>query len=392
MQYYTHPKTGEQLSRLGLGCMRFTKKGTSIDQEKAEREMIYAIEHGVNYFDTAYIYPGNEVVLGKFFAKGWRSKVNLATKIPHYKIKTLADLERIFAEELERLQTEYIDFYLMHMLPSTETWDRLKSLGVDTWLEQKKAAGIIRHVGFSYHGGTHNFKTLIDAYDWDFCQIQYNYIDEHAQAGREGLLYAHSKQIPVIIMEPLKGGRLANKLPKEALQAFNTSGKKRSPAEWGLRWLWAQEEVAIVLSGMNDLSQLEENIRIAALPRQEMLAESDYPLYTRATAAIRRDAKIDCSACGYCMPCPKGVDIPVVFRCYNNLYAEGWYIGMKEYMMCTTFKPVVSNAGQCIGCGKCEKQCPQGLPIRAHLKTAQKKLETPIYHIAKGVSRLLFKF
>lgn len=392
MRYSVHPKTGEKFSILGYGCMRFSRKGGSIDQEKAEQELIYAIQHGVNYFDTAYIYPGNEIALGKFLSKGWRSKVNIATKIPHYKIRTLADLERIFSEELERLQTDYIDFYLMHMLPGVETWERLKSLGVLAWLEQKKSEGVIRYLGFSYHGGTHNFKALIDAYDWDFCQIQYNYVDEFAQAGKEGLQYAYSKHIPVIIMEPLKGGRLANRLPEQALSIFRASGKQRSPAEWGLRWLWAQKEVFLLLSGMNHMNQLEENLRIASLPRQEMLEESDYPYFIRATEAIRKDTKIDCSACGYCTPCPAGVDIPVCFRCYNNLYAEGWYIGFKEYLMCTTLKPVLSSASQCIGCGKCEQHCPQGLSIRENLKKVRRKMETPLYHLIKHGARLLFKF
>ncbi len=392
MNYSIHPKTGEKISILGYGCMRFTRKAGSIDQEKAEKEMIYAIEHGVNYFDTAYIYPGNEVTLGKFFAKGWRNKVYLATKVPHYKIRSLSDLEKIFLEELNRLQTDYIDYYLMHMLPNVETWERLKNLGVQTWLEQKKAEGKIRHIGFSYHGGTHHFKQLIDAYDWDFCQIQYNYIDEYAQAGKEGLRYAFSKNIPVMIMEPLKGGRLANRLPKDAISAFNSSGKRRSPAEWALRWLWAQKEVFLLLSGMNDITQIQENIRIASIPRQDMLEQTDYPFFSKAIASIRRASKIDCSACGYCMPCPSGVDIPVCFRCYNNLYAEGWYIGFKEYLMCTTLKSKSSSASQCIGCGKCEQRCPQHLPIRENLKKVRKKMETPLYTLIKICANKFFKF
>ncbi len=193
-------------------------------------------------------------------------------------------------------------------------------------------------------------------------------------------------------MEPLKGGRLANRLPEQALSIFRASGKQRSPAEWGLRWLWAQKEVFLLLSGMNHMNQLEENLRIASLPRQEMLEESDYPYFIRATEAIRKDTKIDCSACGYCTPCPAGVDIPVCFRCYNNLYAEGWYIGFKEYLMCTTLKPVLSSASQCIGCGKCEQHCPQGLSIRENLKKVRRKMETPLYHLIKHGARLLFKF
>ena len=392
MQYSTIPSSGDRVSVLGYGCMRFTRKGGAIDQEKAEREMIYAITHGVNYFDTAYIYPGNEAALGKLFQKGWRSRVFLATKIPHYKIRSLSDLERIFAEELSRLHTDYIDYYLMHMLPSVQTWQRLCTLGVSDWLEQKKREGVIRHIGFSFHGGTESFKALIDTYPWDFCQIQYNYIDEFAQAGRAGLSYAAARNIPIMIMEPLKGGRLANRLPKEAVDAFAASGKDRSPAEWALRWLWAQKEVFLVLSGMNDLLQLEENIRIASLPREEMLDAADLPYFERAVQANRRDTKIDCSACGYCMPCPAGVDIPVCFRCYNNLYAEGWYIGFKEYLMCTTLKPTLTTASRCIGCGRCEQHCPQKLPIREDLKKVRKKMETPLYKIIRGGAKLLYKF
>ena len=263
MLYRENPKNGDKLSILGYGCLRYTKKGTAIDQEKAEREMAAAVEAGVNYFDTAYTYGGSEVCLGKFLAKGYRDRVNIATKLPHYYLKQPGDMQRYFAEELERLQTDHVEYYLMHMLNDVNTWNRLENLGIREWIAEKKQAGEIKNIGFSFHGGCEQFKKLVDVYDWDFCQIQYNYMDEYTQAGVEGLRYAHAKGLPVIIMEPLRGGRLVNALPKEAQHIFQKANPERSFAEWGLRWLWNQPEVTVVLSGMNDVTQVQENVRIS---------------------------------------------------------------------------------------------------------------------------------
>ena len=235
---YRNDRYGKPISILGYGCMRFTKKGGHFDEEKAEQELMEAIENGVNYLDTAYIYSGSEVLLGKILEKNHcRKKVNLATKLPQYLIKSEAALERYFNEQLSRLKTDYIDYYLMHMLTDIAAWEKLKRLGIEEWIEKKKAEGRIHNIGFSFHGNTEMFLKILDAYDWDFCQIQYNYIDEHTQAGRRGLKAAAEKGIPVIIMEPLRGGKLVDLLPERAKRRIAEDRKKRTPAELAFRWL-----------------------------------------------------------------------------------------------------------------------------------------------------------
>lgn len=276
---YRKDRDGNEISILGYGCMRFTKNGSEIDLDKAEKELMYAIEHGVNYLDTAYVYPGNEEAVGKILAKNQcRERINLATKLPHYLIRSVSGAEKKFQEELKRLQTDYIDYYLMHMLNDVKTWERLVDLGITDWIKEKKAAGQIRHIGFSYHGNTENFKTLLDAYDWEFCQIQYNYLDEHSQAGREGLLYAAEKGIPVIIMEPLRGGRLVNNLSSAAKDLIEKAGNGYTPAELAFRWLWNQPQVTCVLSGMNSIDMVQENIRIADTARADSFTEEQLRL------------------------------------------------------------------------------------------------------------------
>ncbi len=383
MQYRTDRK-GNQLSILGYGCMRFTKKGSEIDLDKAEREVMYAIRHGVNYLDTAYVYGGSEEAVGKILAKnGCRKDINLATKLPHYLIRSAAGAEKKFQEELRRLQTDYIDYYLMHMLNDVKTWERLTGLGIQDWIREKKESGQIRSIGFSYHGNTENFRRLLDAYDWDFCQIQYNYLDEHAQAGREGLAYAASKGIPVIIMEPLRGGRLVNLLPPKARELIDGSGQFASPAEMGFRWLWNQPEVTCVLSGMNSLEMVKENLRIADEAKVGGFTEEQFRLVEQVKREINQNMKVGCTGCGYCMPCPNKVDIPMTFHCYNLKYTEGKGSGMWEYLQSTAMRRETSSASQCIGCGRCEKHCPQGIPIREKLKEAARELETPQYRLIR---------
>lgn len=381
MQYRTD-KAGNALSILGYGCMRFTKKGAEIDLDKAEQELMYAIRHGVNYLDTAYVYPGNEEAVGKILAKNnCRGEVYLATKLPHYLIRSASGAQKKFTEELHRLQTDYIDYYLMHMLNDVKTWERLVDQGIGDWIVQKRASGEIRHIGFSYHGNSENFKALLDVYDWDFCQIQYNYLDEHTQAGREGLLYAAKKGIPVIIMEPLRGGRLVNDLPQEAKRLIADAGY--TPAGLALAWLWAQPEVTCVLSGMNSLDMVKENIRIAQDAGMQELSPKQEDLIRQVRQEIARSVKVGCTGCGYCMPCPNRVDIPMAFHAYNAKYTEGKKSGRKEYLQSTAMRRETTSASQCIGCGRCEKYCPQGIPIREKLKEAVRELETPSYKIVK---------
>lgn len=389
MQYRIDPKSGNQLSVLGYGCMRFTKKGMAIDQAKAEKEMAYAIQQGVNYFDTAYIYPGSEAALGKFLAKGFRDKVYIATKLPHYIVKNLSDADRIFEEELRRLQTDHIDYYLMHMLTDMGGWERMCGLGIEDWIRRRKESGQIRQIGLSYHGGTPGFLKILEAYPWDFCQIQFNYMDEHSQAGLKGLRRAAELGIPVIIMEPLRGGRLAGGLPSGAVQCFAQADPHRSPVDWALRWIWNHPEVNVVLSGMNDLAQVEENVRIASEAHPNSLTEQELAVFDRVRQEISRVTKVGCTGCGYCMPCPQGVDIPVCFRCYNVRFSDGWFNGLREYLMCTTFKKNKTNASKCIQCGKCEAHCPQSIPIRKELQNVSKTMERLPYRIARFFSRLV---
>ncbi len=387
MLYRTNPRNQQQLSILGYGCLRYSRKGAGIDQAKAEEEMRIAIEHGVNYFDTAYTYGGSEACLGKFLAKGYREKVNIATKLPHYYVKASGDVERYFKEQLERLQTDHIEYYLMHMLNDVAAWERLKELGIIEWIAEKKEKRQIVNIGFSFHGNTNNFLKILEAYDWDFCQIQYNYMDENSQAGRKGLLRAHEKGMPVIIMEPLRGGRLVQGLPKTAVKLLERQNPKRSPAEWGLRWLWNQPEVTVVLSGMNDTAQVEENVRIASEAEAGCMNGHDMEVIEQLKGEINRYMKVPCTGCAYCMPCPAGVDIPGCFSAYNTRYTDSWYQGMKAYLMCTSLKTNPTNASKCIKCGKCEKHCPQNISIRKELQQVKKTMENPAYHIARAVSK-----
>ena len=390
---YRTDRYGNQLSILGFGCMRFPQTLGKIDMKETEAEIMTAYEAGVNYYDTAYIYPGSEAALGEILNKNQiREKVSIATKLPHYLIKSIADMDKIFAEELRRLRTDYIDYYLMHMLTDTETWERLKSLGIEEWIEKKKASGAIRQIGFSYHGNSEMFCKLVDTYDWDFCQIQYNYMDEHTQAGRRGLYHANKKGIPVIIMEPLRGGKLVHRLPDSAKKIFADYKIQRTPAQWAFRWLWNQPEVTVVLSGMNSDEMVRDNIQTASTVEIGELGEAEEQMLKQVVDAINAKMKVGCTGCGYCMPCPKGVDIPGTFAAYNRRYAEGKFWSLVDYVICTTLRKNSTAASNCIQCGKCEKHCPQHIEIRKHLKDAKKELETPVYKVVRNIVKRFVKF
>lgn len=387
---YRTDKYGNKISVLGYGCMRFTQNAGKVDIEKAEREILEAYHAGVNYFDTAYIYPGSEDALGRILEKNQiRDKVSIATKLPHYLIKKSDSIEKYFSEQIKRLRTDYVDYYLMHMLTDVKTWNRLKEFGILEWLEDKKKSGVIRQVGFSYHGNSDMFCELIDEYGWDFCQIQYNYLDEHSQAGRKGLQYAASKGIPVIIMEPLRGGKLVGLLPDEARKLFDEYPVKRSPAEWAFRWLWNQPEVTCVLSGMNSIEMVKENVRTASEAQAGEFTQAEENLLKDVVRAINAKVKVGCTGCRYCMPCPKNVDIPGTFAAYNRRYTDGKRTAMIEYFMCTGLRKDSSAASNCIECGKCEAHCPQHIEIRKELKDARKELEGPLYKAARKIVQLL---
>ncbi len=385
---YRKDKNGNELSVLGFGCMRFTKKGGNIDIDKAEKEIMAAYAAGVNYFDTAYVYSGSEVAIGEIFERNnIREKIKIATKLPQYLISNRTALDKYFDEELKRLRTDYIDYYLMHHLTDVAMWEKLKAVGIEEWIDEKKKSGVIRNIGFSYHGNTDNFLKILNDYDWDFCQIQYNYLDEDTQAGVDGLKAAADKGIPVVIMEPLRGGKLVNMLPDAAKKAFKESSRGWTPAEWAFRWLYNQEAVTVVLSGMNSVEMVEENCKTASEALPGHLTEDDFKTLDVVKEKIRENEKVGCTGCRYCMPCPKGVDIPGTFRCYNAMYTESKREGRFEFAQTVGLTKEPAFASQCIECGKCEKHCPQNIPIRQKLKEADKALRPLPYKVGINIVR-----
>jgi len=388
---YRQDKYGRDISVLGYGCMRFSRKNGLIDYKKTEQELMQAYKAGVNYFDTAYIYPGSEECLGKVLdSNGIRDKVYIATKLPQYLMRSMNQIDKTFQEELSRLKTDYIDYYLMHMFTDISEWERLKALGIVDWIERHKADGSIRNIGFSYHGTTDMFLKLLDAYDWDFCQIQYNYLDETSQAGRRGLEEAEKRGIPVIIMEPLRGGKLV-RLPEKAMQLCKANKRGYSAAEWALRWLWNQKGVTCVLSGMNSAEMVEENCRIASSAEVDSFSEADFKLIDEIKAIIREKEKVGCTGCRYCMPCPKGVDIPAIFYYYNLMYISSKNSARMEFFQAMGLRKEPGFAALCVNCGKCEKHCPQHLDIRAKLKEADRALRPLPVRALSAVARKVMK-
>jgi len=359
----------------------------------AQREELItsAVNAGINYFDTAYLYPGSEAALGAILKKNdLRAKVFIADKLPHAKCKEPGDIEKLFAESLKRLQTDYIDYYLIHNMGSADIWERLEGLGIREWIADKKEKGIIKQIGFSFHGKAVNFEPLLDAYDWDFCQIQYNYMNENYQAGTAGLKAIHEKGMAAVIMEPLLGGRLAKDLPKAAMELFDKAAPGRTPAAWGLKWLWDKPEVTVVLSGMNAMAQLRENIGIADETPVGSLTEEERGVYRQAYTAVSEAYKVPCTGCNYCMPCPYGVNIPGCFSGYNMSYVLGYFSGVQAYVnsvMGLGSKSGGGGAGKCTQCGACLPKCPQNIEIPDRLKEVRKRMEPAPVRVALAVIR-----
>ncbi len=383
---YRKDRYNNEISQLGFGCMRFSRKNGKIDYQKAEEEIMLAIDQGINYFDTAYIYPGSEELLGRVLDENHcRDRVKIATKLPQYMLKSIKAVDKTFAEQLHRLRTDRIEYYLMHMFTDYSEWEKLETMGICDWIKGHKEDGSIEQIGFSYHGDTDMFLKILDAYDWDFCQIQYNYLDETSQAGRRGLMAAAEKGIPVIIMEPLRGGKLVN-LPAKAMDELGSTGY--SPAELALRWLWDQPQVTCILSGMNSKEMIRENIRIASDAHPGSFTQEDQELTDRIKKIIKEKEKVGCTGCGYCMPCPCGVDIPGTFHYYNLLYIEGKKKSLRfEYARNIGMQKEPGFASKCIGCGKCEGHCPQSIKIRDNLKSADKALRPLPYKIGTWFAR-----
>jgi uncharacterized protein len=392
MQYRTVPKNGDQLSALGFGAMRLPTRRMRIDEERAMRQIRSAIDSGVNYIDTAVPYHGGESerFLGRALQDGYREKVKLATKLPPISVKTREDMDRILDIQLKKLKTDHIDYYLLHGLNDGQ-WKKLFGLGVLGFLDKAKADGRIRNAGFSFHGDRRTFREIIDAYDWTFCQIQYNFLDEMNQAGTEGLRYAASKNIAVMVMEPLRGGMLAGRLPNEVEQIYCRALPKRSAAGWALRWVWNHPEVTVVLSGMNDENHIAENLKTAEDALPGSMTPAELATIEEVAASYRRLIQVGCTGCAYCMPCPSGVNIPMCFAQYNDyhmgnsLMARGFYGMMLMGGMGTK-----ADASLCISCGKCAKACPQHIAIPAELKKVNRTLGGLRTKLLLPLVRLMF--
>ena len=386
MLYRDFGKTNEKVSILGFGCMRLPVIGddpTNIDEENAINMIHYAIDHGVNVIDTAYPYHGvsldqggeSEPFVAKALKDGYREKVKIATKLPSWAVETREDMDRYLDEQLNRLETDCIDFYMIHCINKTY-WENLKELGFEEFLDQAIADGKIKHAGFSFHHRLDLFKEVVDHYNWSFCLIQYNYLDEEYQAGTDGLQYAYEKGLGVAVMEPLRGGQLATNIPQEVQNLFDEFDMNRTPAEWALRWVWNHPEVSVVLSGMNTMDQLKENLKIAEESQPNMLKDSELNVTCQAKSIFEKKLKVNCTGCGYCLPCPSGVNIPENFAKYNDYFIFG-SPETKEAYQFNYMGQIIENerASRCVECGVCEEHCPQNIPIIQELKKVKKLYE-----------------
>ncbi len=380
MQFRTDPKTGNSISILGYGAMRLPSKGLKIDFEEAKKQLIFSIENGINYIDTAWPYHNgeSEIFLGKVLSENnLRSKVFLADKLPPWVINKREDMDSILAKQLSKLQTSYIDYYLVHSLDGT-SWDAMKALQIKSFLKEIKAKGLVKNVGFSFHGIRDDFQRIVDEFDWDFCQIQYNILDEQNQAGKTGLEYAAGKGLGVIVMEPLRGGNLAAEMPKEAATIYDSSSIKRSNVEWALRWIWNHPEVLCVLSGMNNMEHIKENLVIAEKGLPNSLSDSELDIVQRVGDSYRKAMKVNCTGCQYCMPCPFGVNIPSCFEHYNTYQMFGKKFMAKAFYHVQLGGIVGENesmASLCTACGKCVSRCPQNIDIPKEMQNVKKSME-----------------
>ncbi len=380
MHYRKFGKLEWEVSALGFGAMRLpliNGDPANVDEPESIRMIRYAIDHGVNYLDTAYYYHAGqgERVVGRALKDGYRERIKLATKLPARIVESAQDFDRFFNEQIERLQTEKIDFYLLHGL-NGQSWSKVRDLGVLRWAEAIMADGRIDHVGFSFHDDYEVFKEIVDAYDnWTLCQVQYNYMDVDYQAGRRGVEYAAGKGLAVVVMEPLRGGNLSKTPPEQVAKVWETAPEKHSPVEWALQWVWNHPEVSVALSGMSTMEQVVENVTIADRSGPGKLTADDLSLIDRVRKAYRGLSPIPCTNCGYCMPCPNGVAIPSIFQIYNDaIMYDNLRRGLRRYQISDMLKEE-QRADQCIECNECVEACPQEIPIPEWLQKAHALLE-----------------
>ncbi len=368
-------KTGEKVSALGFGCMRLpTRNDQSIDIDEATRMLRFAIDNGVDYVDTAWGYHNgqSEPFVGSALQDGYRDKVNLATKLPSWLIKCREDMDYYLNEQLRRLRTDVIDFYLIHAL-NRRYWKNLKEHDIFEFMDSALASGRIRHIGFSFHDTLDVFKEIIDSYGWEFCQIQYNFVDTEHQAGLEGLKYAADKGIGVAVMEPLRGGKLATNVRDDILSIWTSSGIDRTPAAWALRWVWNDPDVGVVLSGMSTMDQVRENIETAREASPNSMSSSELAIVDRVREEYKKRIKVSCTGCSYCMPCPSGVAIPTCFDFFNDAYMFDSIEDHKKAYLRSVKKE--NRASLCVECGRCEELCPQNIPIIEQLKEVSSLFE-----------------
>ena len=375
MKYRTMGKLGIQASAFGLGCMRFNGAASGdsvIDEKKAVSLIRRAIDGGVTYLDTAYVYldKTSEIVLGKALQDGYRDRVTIATKMPAEYVHNRAEMEALLESELKKLQTDHVDFYLMHGI-NKEKWEYFKSIGAPEFFDDMKKAGKIRYKCFSFHGPYDEFEYILNDWDWDMVQIQYNFMDVENQAGTKGLELAGKKGIPVVIMEGLLGGRLS-KAPSNVQALYDAFPVKRSPVEWAFRWLCNHKEVSVVLSGCNEKEQIDENLRIFDTVESGIMDEKEIALMEDVRKAYLSRTKIGCTGCRYCMPCPNGVNIPGIFSAWNNVSL--YDTDPKENWELNRIKQEGQTPDQCVQCGACEAACPQHLPIIEKLQEAWREL------------------
>lgn len=380
MQYRIDPKSSNRISALGLGCMRIPGFAIGKPDPRTTRDIIErAIERGINYLDTAYLYPGNEVAVGTALARdGLRDRVFVATKLPHASCKRTEDFDRFFSEQLRRLRTDHIDYYLLHNITSPAQWERVRELGIEDWIARKKACGAIRSIGFSFHGSTDDFPVLLDAYDWDFCQIQYNYANERYQAGTVGLHAAAARGMAVFVMEPLLGGRLADKLPAPAARLLAQAGEDglQTPADWGLSWVWNHPEVTMLLSGMTSPAMVDANAAVAERALPDTMTEAQLATIGRVVELFERANRVPCTGCNYCMPCPHDINIPGCFAAYNASFAHGWFAGMQQYFTASAVRTSSPRlASNCVSCGACARHCPQHIDIPARMADVRRRFQ-----------------